>query len=124
VSKQGFTNASGVLSLSPSLVDRYIAAARKISGLAVGDPAVVPAFEVYAVPKMLVQDDRTSDELPFGTRGGIAVTHHFPVDGEYAIKVRLRRQLYSYILGLGRPHPLDVRIDGAPVASFTVGGED
>ena len=29
------------------------------------------------------QDDRQSEDLPLGSRGGISVRYHFPVDGEY-----------------------------------------
>jgi hypothetical protein len=70
-----------------------------------------------------VQNDRTSEDLPFGSQGGIAVDHLFPVDAEYTIKVLLRRQVYLYIMGMGEPHQLDIRADGALVKRFSVGGE-
>ena len=79
---------------------------------------------MYEVPKGLVQDDRASEDLPFGTRGGIAAHHRFPLDAEYVVKVRLRRQLYDYIIGLGRPHQLEVRLDGKLMKVFTIGGEN
>ena len=120
--ENGFDNTAGALSVSPALVERYISTAREISRLAVGDPTVDPVFETYKVPKMLVQDDRTSDDLPFASRGGVAIRHRFAVDGEYVVKIRLQSQLYQYILGLGRPHPLDVRLDGTLIKRFTVGG--
>jgi cytochrome c551/c552 len=121
--EQGFDNIAGVLSLSPALLERYLSAARTISRLAVGDPSIAPAFAMYDVPKGLVQDERTSEDLPFGSRGGVAIHHRFPLDAEYVVKIRLRRQLYDYILGLGRPHQLEVRLDGKLVKTFTVGGE-
>jgi hypothetical protein len=121
--EDGFDNMASSLTVSPALVDRYMSAARRISHLAVGDPHVVPVFETYDVPKMLVQDERTSEDLPFGTRGGVAIHHHFPVDGEYAVKIRLSRQIYDYILGMGRPHQLEVRLDGKRIKLFTVGGD-
>jgi hypothetical protein len=71
-----------------------------------------------------MQEDQGSEDLPFGSRGGIAVHHYFPVDGEYVVKVRLKRQIYDYILGLDRPEQLDVRVDGEKVRSFVLGGED
>ena len=58
---------------------------------------------------------RRASSLPFGSRGGFAVQHYFPVDGEYIIKVRLRRQLYDYVVGLGSPHRIEVRVDGERV---------
>ncbi|HXP89041.1 MAG TPA: DUF1592 domain-containing protein [Bryobacteraceae bacterium] len=121
--EQGFDNIAGVLSLSPALLERYLSAARTISRLAVGDPSIAPAFAMYDVPKGLVQDDWISEDLPFGSRGGVAIHHRFPLDAEYVVKIRLRRQLYDYILGLGRPHQLDVRLDGKLIKTFTVGGE-
>ncbi len=118
----GFDNNAGVLSVSPALLERYVAASRKISRLAIGDTAIVPGFETYRVDRMLVQDERMSDELPFGSRGGVAVRHHFPVDGTYVVKLRLQRNLYDYIRGLTEPHELDVRIDGERVVRFRTGG--
>jgi cytochrome c5 len=121
--ESGFDNAAGALPVSPVLVERYLATARRLSRLAIGDPTIPSGFDTYTVSKMLVQDDRISEDLPFGSRGGIAVRHRFPVNGDYVIKIRLQAQLYDYILGLGRSHPLEVRIDGERVKSFTFGGE-
>ncbi len=122
--EQGFDNIADVLSVSPALLDRYMAAARKVSRQALGRPAAGATTQTYDVPRLLVQDGRMSDDLPFGSRGGVAVRHTFPVDGEYSIKIKLQTNLYDYIRGLGRRHQLEVRIDGARVARFTVGGED
>ncbi|MGH8248852.1 MAG: DUF1592 domain-containing protein, partial [Gammaproteobacteria bacterium] len=69
-----------------------------------------------------VQDDRQSEDLPFGSRGGTAIRYDFPVDGEYLIKVRLRRQYQDYIMGMGWPQQLEVRLDGKLLKRFTVGG--
>jgi hypothetical protein len=121
--KNGFDNIADILSVSPVLLERYMAAARQISRLAVGRPTTDPKITRYDVPKTLQQDERLGDDLPFGSRGGAAIRHYFPVDGEYLIKIRLQRNLYDVIRGLGRPHQLDVRLDGARVTLFTVGGE-
>jgi hypothetical protein len=121
--QQGFDNIAGVLSVSPALLERYLSAARKISRLAVGDPEILAGFETYKNPKMLTQDERMDEDLPFGSRGGMAVRHVFPVDGEYIVKVQLKRQLYGYIVGIGEPHQLEVRLDGARVQRFTTGGK-
>ncbi len=121
--QNGFDNIAGVLSVSPALLDRYVAAANKISRLAIGDLNALPSFETYDIPKMLVQEDRASEDLPFGSRGGAAIHHYFPVDGEYTVRVRLRKQLYGYILGLGWPQQIDVRLDGERLKLFTVGGD-
>ena len=119
----GFDNNADVLSMAPALLERYLSAARKITRLATGLPPIGPAAETFRVPLHLMQDDRQSEDLPLGSRGGIAIRYHFPVDGEYLIKVRLRRNWNDYLMGMGTPHRLDIRIDGALVKRFTVGGE-
>ena len=104
-------------------MERYLTAARRISQLALGDPELGSRSRAYQVPELEVQDDRTSEDLPFGSRGGLAVRHYFPLDGEYLFKVGLRRNFYNYIRGLGNtPHQLDLRLDKALVNSFQVGG--
>ena len=124
VSAEGFDNNADTLSTSTTLMERYLTAARRISQLAIGDAAMVSRAHTYRVPQAEVQDDRTSEDLPWGTRGGLAVQHYFPLDGEYTIKIGLRRNFYNYIRGLGNtPHQLDVRLDRALVGTYTVGGE-
>ena len=123
-SRYGFDNIGDVLTVSPALLERYLSAARKISRLAIGDPDASPISESYNIAKYFVQDDRMDEALPFGSRGGIAVRHHFPLDGEYVVKVRLVRNSRDYIRGLlDEPHQLDVRLDGARLQLFTIGGE-
>ena len=126
VSQEGFGTDAEALSVSPALFDRYLSAANRISRLAVGDPAVGPGFAAatYSTPRLLYQDDRMSEDLPFGSRGGMAVRHYFPLDGDYRVKVRLRRMIYDYIVGMGIPQHLEVRLDGRLVRRFTVGGAD
>ena len=119
----GFDNIGEVLSISPTLIERYLAAAQRISQLAVGDMNRRPKAQTYSIPGAFDQNDAVSIDLPFGSRGGIAIEHNFPVDGDYIIRLDLRKQEYSYVRGLGQPHQLDVRIDGARVGTFTVGRE-
>jgi hypothetical protein len=121
--QEGFDNVASVLSVSPALLEGYLAAARTISRLAVADPTINPVADVFKIPTALVQDDETSDDLPFGSQGGAAIKYYFPLDGEYQIKVRLKRQLYQYIMGMGEPHQIDVRIDGALIKRFEIGGK-
>jgi Protein of unknown function (DUF1592)/Protein of unknown function (DUF1588)/Protein of unknown function (DUF1585)/Protein of unknown function (DUF1587)/Protein of unknown function (DUF1595)/Planctomycete cytochrome C len=122
--QQGFENIAGVLSVSPVLLESYISAAGKIARLAVGDSGMAPAFKTYDVSKTLDQDARMNEDLPFGSRGGIAIRYQFPVDAEYAMKIRLRRELYDYIVGLGRQQQLEVYLGGERIKVFTVGGEN
>ena len=123
-SDTGFDNNADVLSITTSQLERYLSAARRITRLATGLSPPSPGFETFEVPLLLLQDDRQNQDLPLGSRGGTAIHYNFPVDGEYLIKLRLRTNWQDYILGMGTPQQLDVRIDGALVKRFTVGGEE
>jgi mono/diheme cytochrome c family protein len=118
----GFDNIGDVLSVSPMLLDRYLTSARRVVRLALGDLTMRTPIAIYAPPRLSWQNDRVSDELPFGARGGIAVHHTFPVDGEYVLKINLQRS-GRYIRGYGEQHQLDVRLDAVRVKLFTIGGE-
>ncbi len=118
-----FDNVADVLSISTAHLERYLSVARQVTRLATGLPPTHPPVETFEIPLHVVQDDRQSEDLPFGSRGGIAVRHTFPVDGEYLIKVRLRRQYQDYVMGMGWPQRLDVRLDGKLLKRFIVGGE-
>ena len=121
--QQGFDNVAGVLTVSPRLLENYLSAASVVSRLAVGDPSLGTVENTFKIPTALVQDDRANDALPFGSRGGISIPYHFPLDGEYRIKVLLKRQLYLYLIGMGESHQIDIRLDGTLVKRFTIGGE-
>jgi len=118
-----FDNFADVLSISTAHLERYLSVGRQVTRLAVGLPPAVPSVERFEIPLHVVQEDQQSEDLPFGSRGGMAIRYDFPVDGEYAITVRLRRQYQDYVMGMGWPQQLDIRLDGALVKRFTVGGE-
>jgi len=118
-----FDNFADVLSISTAHLERYLSVGREVTRLAVGLPPAVPTVERFEIPLHILQEDQESEDLPFGSRGGMAIRYDFPVDGEYVIKVRLRRQYQDYVMGMGWPQQLDVRLDGALVKRFTVGGE-
>ena len=119
----GFDNVADVLSVSPVLLDRYMAAAGKIGRLALGDAVIRPAVETYTVPYTRWQEGRMSEDLPFGSRGGLAVRHHFPLDGEYVIRLELQRAYGNHIRGLQEPNDVELRLDRARIGRFTVGGD-
>jgi len=114
----GFDNIT-VGELSPTLLERYLAAARKISRLAIGSPVRSPAGETILIPPDLTQEEHF-DELPFGTRGGTAVPFTFPQDGEYEIRLELTRDRNEHIEGLGEPTDIELMLDGERVNLFTV----
>jgi hypothetical protein len=116
----GFDNNADVLTLSPALLERYLAAAAKISRLAIGDPEIRATINRYQVSRLMHQDERMSESLPFGTRGGIAIHHTFPLDGEYVVKLRMKRG--AVIIGLDKGDQIEVRLDGNRLKLFTLGG--
>jgi mono/diheme cytochrome c family protein len=120
----GFDNNADVLSMTPALMSRYIAAATKISRLALASPDNRPIMQVYKVG-FENRSARASDDLPFAVRGGIAVRHAFPLDGEYVFKLRLKRNgTVSTIDGIDEDrHEVEIRIDHALMKRFTIGGE-
>jgi Protein of unknown function (DUF1592)/Protein of unknown function (DUF1588)/Protein of unknown function (DUF1587)/Protein of unknown function (DUF1585)/Protein of unknown function (DUF1595) len=119
-----FDNMADALTVNPALMQAYVRAADKVARQALGDPASQPAQTKYDVPKRANQM-RHVEGTPLGTRGGLAVTHHFPADGDYTFQ----NELYFYYLGelIGGNLPdalqgqeLEISIDGTRVASFTI----
>jgi hypothetical protein len=119
----GFDNIADVLKLSPSLLEQYLAASRKISSLAVGDPAQTAVTQVYRTAPDLAQDEHV-EGLPLGTRGGLLIHHNFPLDGLYDFRVFLLRNIVGYMKGLEWPHQLEITVDGERVFIAPVGGEE
>jgi cytochrome c5 len=125
----GFDTNADALAIEPALLDRYLAAAAKIARLAIGDPSLRPSIERYTAVKgnsneqtWLWQTDRLSEDFPLGSRGGITARHFFPLDGEYVFQVRLGRTYAELIRGLNVPNEIEVRVDGARVGRFAIGG--
>jgi len=117
----GFDNISDVLGLSPTLQERYLAAADRVSALAVGDGTLEPEAHTYTI-RQDVSQDRHIDGLPLGTLGGALIRHTFPLDGEYDLQVKLYRSNLGMMRGLQLAHPFELAIDGRPVRAATVGG--
>jgi hypothetical protein len=85
-SAAGFDNNADVLGVSPAHIEGYASAAATISRIAVGDASIGLDRVTYRVPGDLVQDVH-QDGQPLGTRGGLIVTHTFPLDAEYDLEV-------------------------------------
>ena len=120
-STHGFDNIADALGVSPLLLESYVTAARKISRLAVANPAIPPSAETYVGAHDETQDTHR-EGLPFGTRGGLRIEHHFPVDGEYEIRMRLERSQRDDVRGLHEPHDLELAVDGRRVRLFALDG--
>lgn len=122
--EQGFDNVGNALTVSPVLMEAYLAVAEKVSGLALGNTSIGGDSATYKVADEFIQDERMSEDLPFGTRGGISVSHNFSLDGEYEIHIKLIRNSDGWIRGLlDQKHLMEIRIDGELVKRFEVGGD-
>src|SRR5687767_6538002 len=113
----GFDNVT-VGTLSPTLLDRYVAAAQKVSALAVGSVRRTGG-ETFRIRPDVTQEDHV-EGLPLGTRGGTLISHSFPADGDYEVQVRLTRDRNEEIEGLREDHEMIVLLDDKEVASFKV----
>lgn len=105
--------------LSPTLMERYLTAAQRISRLAVGRTPTSPNSDTFRVPPDLTQE-RHVKGLPLGTRGGILIPYTAPQDGDYDIQIWLTRDRNEQVEGLREPHELEVLLDRTRMASFTV----
>jgi hypothetical protein len=117
-SSHGFDNVT-VANLSPTLLDRYVSAAQKISRLAVGSAQRVPGGDTIRIRPDITQEERV-EGLPLGTRGGALIRYTFPRDGDYDVQLRLSRDRNELVEGLHEPHELEVLLDKDCVKSFTV----
>ncbi len=113
----GFDNVT-IGTLSPTLLDRYISAAQKISRLAMGSVERVGG-DTFRLPADRTQEAHV-EGLPLGTRGGTLISYAFPQDAEYEVQIRLTRDRNEEVEGLRESHQLDLLLDGEPLKSFTV----
>jgi hypothetical protein len=114
----GFDNV-GLANLSPTLLNRYIAAAENISRLAVGGLRRAPGGDTFRIPPDVTQEEHV-EGLPLGTRGGTLIHYTFARDGEYEIQIRLTRDRNEEVEGLREPHEMEVLVDRRCAKSFIV----
>jgi len=98
----GFDNIAAVLSTSPVLLERYMAAARKISRLAIGDSSLKPGEEIFEAPRdpeTGPRNEQLNEDLPFGSRAGLLVPYYFPADAQYTIALRFSDDVLNAVNG-------------------------
>jgi hypothetical protein len=117
----GFDNMADVLSMSPALLDGYVRAAGKISREAIGDASARALTQTYSISRVLSQM-RHVDGTPIGTRGGLAVVHNFPADGEYVFKLGFYYSPTGPLFGLnqGKGQQIEVAVNGERVALLDI----
>ena len=121
----GFDNIATSLKTSPLLLERYLAAALKISTLAIGDTTVAPGAATYPISLEHSQKEHVPG-LPLGTRGGVVIRHNFPADAEYDLKGRLMWTVIEGLVGVEgheKPNDFVITIDGEQVYQAPIGGD-
>ncbi len=94
----GFDNVADVQTLSPTLMEGYLRAASQISRLAMGDRNATATSTTYKLGRTMSQM-RHIEGTPIGTRGGTAITHVFPADGDYVFKVAMHYEPLGGLYG-------------------------
>lgn len=116
----GFDNISEEQGLSASVMEGYLRAASAISRLAVGDRNASNGSIIYKLPRDGTQM-RHVPGAPVGTRGGIAVVHNFPADGEYVFKMLLHSGPTGDLFGTPvQGEQIEVSINGERKAVLTI----
>jgi mono/diheme cytochrome c family protein len=118
----GFDNVANVLQVTPSFLDQYVAAARSVAVQAIGDGSVKPMGVQYFAPKSESQHFY-EEGLPLGTRGGIAVDHTFPADGEYELNIA-NMAVALWVFNMEFKHHLIATLDGRKFWETDIGGEE
>ena len=117
----GFDNVAKVLQVSPSFLDQYLAAARNVAVLAVGNPTARPVGTPYVNSDGGKQLTHV-EGLPLGTRGGMVVDHVFPADGEYELNIGDMAHAL-WVEGMEFDNALVVLVDGRKVYEVNLGGD-
>jgi hypothetical protein len=85
----GFDKVAAALTVSPSFLDEFMAAARTVSALAIGDAQPKLSSTHHPAPTDLAGfQDSYVDGMPLGSRGGMKFRHNFPSDGEYRFTLK------------------------------------
>jgi len=119
----GFDNIADALGVSPLLIERYLVAADRVSGVAVGDREIVAGSETFVTRGDSHQLDHV-EGLPLGTRGGLLIKYTFPLDATYSLSAKLYQTNNAFTRGLSAAHELEFSIDGVRVFINTVGGPE
>jgi len=132
--KDGFDNNAAALQVSPAFIDQYLNAARTIAHQAIGDTRPIPIMQTYGnVADMIISlpprgidgegsQQRHTQGLPFGTRGGMSVEHNFMADGEYELTIG-DLALAREVPNMEFENTVVALLDGKEFFRTTVGGE-
>ncbi|HTY49784.1 MAG TPA: DUF1592 domain-containing protein [Steroidobacteraceae bacterium] len=115
-----FDNVAVALTESPSFLDQYLSAARRVAALAVGDAH--PKFAINSYPVAAGSSDL--NDFPPGTRGGTTFHQIFPADGEYRFSLGGDLGIGLYDQAAELRSTVVILIDRRIVFEGDVGGTD
>ena len=119
--KDGYDNMAAVLQVSPTFLEQYVTAAHTVAAMAIGNPQAHPGSATY-VNEGHSSSKRHVEGLPLGTRGGLAVEHEFPADGEYMINIADMAQAL-WVYNMEFKNTVVVTVDGREVYRTSIGGD-
>jgi Protein of unknown function (DUF1592)/Protein of unknown function (DUF1588)/Protein of unknown function (DUF1585)/Protein of unknown function (DUF1595)/Protein of unknown function (DUF1587) len=121
----GFDNIATSLQVSPTFLEQYIVAARKVTEAAIGKPNPPPLYDSISPPEGVNFTEHV-EGLPLGTRGGMLYDHFFPADGEYVFNVNIMSPSGYYLRShwLEYPNTLILTVDGDRVFEGHLGGDE
>ena len=122
-----FDNIADAQPLSATLMQSYLSAAGEISRIAIGNPSAAASESTYKISRWVSQREHANN-TPYGTRGGIAIEHNFPADGEYVFRVSFHHETTGALHGSGRatlhtaeaPEQLEISVNGERVALLSI----
>jgi hypothetical protein len=129
-----YDNNADALQVSPSFITQYVDAARAVALEAVGDPKALPIATLYGDPENMVislppkgapgtgRQQHHLPGMPFGTRGGMSVTHNFPADGEYELTIG-DMAMAREVPRMEFENTVVVLLDGVEIYRTNIGGE-
>jgi len=133
--KDDFDTNAELLQVTPAFMDQAVTAARALALQAVGDPKSVPLETTYGSPANMIlslaaapapgsgNQQRYKDGMPFGTRGGMAVEHNFPADGEYVLSIG-DMALARTVPNMEFQNTIVALLDGKEFWRTTIGGPE
>lgn len=116
----GFDNIADAQGFSPVLMEGYLRAANAIARQAMGDPGATASEATYKVPRTMSQLAHV-DGAPMGTRGGLAVEHTFPADGDYVFRLMLHGTPTGQLFGgTAKGEQIEISINGERAALLDI----
>ena len=118
-SVEGFDNVAEALRVSPAFLEQSLNSARVVAQQAIGNPNARTGGTTYSARG--TNQYIHLEGLPLGTRGGLAVEHNFPADGEYELNIgNLVTRLWVFNQEFA--HTVIATYDGVKFFEMEIGG--